>query len=790
MLNSLRRVSDMLSTDQIFNVNPYSQASGEKGRLLLTELNELTDYHLDRCPEYRKILNGVYGEVVRQSTSLNDVPFLPVRLFKKFQLKSVVDKEVQKTFTSSGTSGQVVSRIAIDRDTSIRQSKALAAIVTSFLGPKRLPMVIFDAAPKLQKADSLSARSAGVLGFASFGHDHFYALDDHMELNIDGLLKYLGKHKGANIFFFGFTFIIWQHIYHKLKRAGVTLPKSQSILVHGGGWKKLTEQSVDNDTFKCEIKSICGISRIHNFYGMVEQVGSIFMECEHGYLHAPAFADVLTRNPAGGMDVLPTGTAGVLQVMSILPKSYPGHSLLTEDLGVVVGHDDCPCGRLGSRFLVHGRMTRSELRGCSDTYAQSTGVSNPDSPQEIQKFVPIISQSTNPEDLIPDSFISQRPLCVFDSMIIDFLDHLSAKIFNLPNGKNYPDLFALAFWLRRSHVQQMIDEYVNTIPVNALLMPRGVVFHIAPSNVDTMFVYSLALSMLCGNINIVRIPQEQAERVKILCELLRSILADSRWSDLASRMILLTYPHQEHVSRWISEQSNVRVIWGGDRTVSLIKSIAAKPSTKDVVFVDKRSFALVNVEKYIAMPDQMVMDISRKFYADAYSFDQMACSSPKQVIFVGERLKSESACERFWHQLALELSRQNIVDDPNTAVDKFVSACELAADDGYMRFFKGGIPLKVAIFNRVEKALAENSSVAGFFVECRVETVEEIAPVISGSHQTVTCIGFTTDERKTMANVLCRRGVDRVVDVGDALSFNQIWDGYVLFSEFSRRVSI
>jgi len=92
----------------------------------------------------------------------------------------------------------------------------------------------------------------------------------------------------------------------------------------------------------------------------------VFVECEHGHLHAPAFADVLVRNP-DDWQVLPNGHSGVVQVLSCLPGSYPGHSLLTEDLGTVLGEDDCPCGRLGRYFHIHGRVPQAEVRGCSDT---------------------------------------------------------------------------------------------------------------------------------------------------------------------------------------------------------------------------------------------------------------------------------------------------------------------------------------------------------------------------------------------------------------------------------------
>ena len=101
---------------------------------------------------------------------------------------------------------------------------------------------------------------------------------------------------------------------------------------------------------------------------MVEQTGCIYMQCEHGHLHASNFSDIIIRNPKD-FSVASFGEKGIVQVVSLLPESYPGHSLLTEDEGVVLGEDDCPCGRKGKYFKILGRLKNAEIRGCSDTYA-------------------------------------------------------------------------------------------------------------------------------------------------------------------------------------------------------------------------------------------------------------------------------------------------------------------------------------------------------------------------------------------------------------------------------------
>lgn len=139
-------------------------------------------------------------------------------------------------------------------------------------------------------------------------------------------------------------------------------------MVHGGGWKKLIEESVDNEIFKQKLGEVCGISKVFNYYGMVEQTGSIYMECEYGRLHASNFSDIIIKNPID-FSTCSIGEKGLVTLMSLIPESYPGHNILTEDLGELTGEDDCPCGRLGKTFKIYGRIRNAEVRGCSDTYA-------------------------------------------------------------------------------------------------------------------------------------------------------------------------------------------------------------------------------------------------------------------------------------------------------------------------------------------------------------------------------------------------------------------------------------
>ena len=339
----------------------------DKNNFMLNNMNSLTQLHLKNCEEYNTLMHKL-ERIKDEYQSLSDVPFIPVRLFKHTELLSVQKSDIIKTMTSSGTSGQNVSKIFLDKETSLLQVRVLSKIMTDFIGKKRLPMLIMDTKSIISNRSKFSARTAGVLGFSMFGRDVEFALDDDMTFNFQRVKDFLDKYKTENILIFGFTFIIWKHFVLELDRLGKKVDLSKAILLHGGGWKQLENQSVDNIEFKKRIFKVSKISKIHNYYGMVEQTGSIFVECEHGFFHSPSFSDLIIRNHKTHSPE-ENGVEGLIQLLSVIPKSYPGHSILTEDLGTIHGEDDCICGRMGKYFKVHGRIKSAEIRGCSDTYS-------------------------------------------------------------------------------------------------------------------------------------------------------------------------------------------------------------------------------------------------------------------------------------------------------------------------------------------------------------------------------------------------------------------------------------
>ncbi len=351
---------------EILKYNPYDVSKEEKEKILSERINFLTKYHYDNCDKYKNILDFL-GYNSNTNYSLNDSFFIPIRLFKELELLSVDKSQIVRTMTSSGTTGQRVSKIFLDKETSINQQKTLNNIMKDFIPKTRLPMIIIDTERVIKDKNFFSARKAGILGFSLFAKDKIYALDYNMNLNIELIKDFLKKNKDKTILAFGYTYIIYEYFYNILKSKNINLDMKNVVLLHGGGWKKLVNLNISNLEFNRIINEITKIPSISDYYGMVEQTGSIYMTCKYGYMHASTYSDIIIRNPED-FSICNFNEKGIIQLVSSIPTSYPGHNILTEDEGIILGEDNCKCSRKGKYFKILGRLKNAEVRGCSDTF--------------------------------------------------------------------------------------------------------------------------------------------------------------------------------------------------------------------------------------------------------------------------------------------------------------------------------------------------------------------------------------------------------------------------------------
>ena len=346
---------------------PFSLSPEEKNTHLCSELTKLLSHHTSHCSGYDALIKN-WCQVRKIDGTLEEYPYFPVNLFKEFELKSTSQKVA--VVESSSTTSNNASKIFVDKVSRKRQSKSANQILSDFIGSERRPYIVFDVESTVRGSKGFSARGAAILSLAHLASKFYFVMKEAngvLEVDIPALESALSEIGHKPFISYGFTFILYQAHEQMNKLGWKYSSHPDSRFLHSGGWKKLVEIAVDKQSFNRTVALPWNIqpANVIDFYGTVEQIGMAYPDCEHGYKHVPYWADVLMRR-ADSLEVCDTGETGLIQLISALPLAAPNHSVLTEDLGVVVLEDGCKCGRRGRAFLFKGRAPRSETRGCSD----------------------------------------------------------------------------------------------------------------------------------------------------------------------------------------------------------------------------------------------------------------------------------------------------------------------------------------------------------------------------------------------------------------------------------------
>jgi len=356
--------------DRMLAIPPYSQPPDARQAALVELLKDELEYAGSRNAAFQNYLRH-WPTDIRTAKRVSDLPYLPVGRLKGNVAFSLVEpSEIKRTLTSSSTTGQMPSRIALDSLTARRMTKGVVSIAQDFIGSARRPYLVVDVPGAVAGGPELGARGAAIQGLQPFASEVAYCLkngSDGLEPDRAKLLQFVEARRKSPVLVYGFTYILWKHFVKPLRQENICLDMPDVHILHSGGWKLLQREAVDKQTFNEGVAAVfgCPAHRVIDFYGMVENVGVIYPDCSEFNKHAPVFADVIARDPLT-LKPVREGETGIVQVSSVLPTSFPGHLLLTEDLAQVVAYDGCPCGRRGVSFRFMGRVPKAEVRGCGN----------------------------------------------------------------------------------------------------------------------------------------------------------------------------------------------------------------------------------------------------------------------------------------------------------------------------------------------------------------------------------------------------------------------------------------
>lgn len=753
----------------LYNDKPFSQMQSEKTMRFKNQLSALSEQHRQGCIPYRNLCKAFSS----------DIPLLPVSAFRDHELFSVPKNTIVREVISSGTSGQQPSRIFLDSEAAESQQQVLYLILQDFLGGKRLPMLIIDTRRTISPTADFSARRAGIAGFALFSSSRTWALHEDLTLDIETILRFTEEHRGQKTLLFGFTYMIRQYFTLPLLNAGLHPDFSHSVLIHGGGWKRMTDLSVSPEQFKSELEQAAGIRQVFNYYGMAEQLGSIFMECKYGHLHTSQWSDIQALHPVDFSECL-QGEQGILTVSSLLPTSYPGHRILTEDQGRILGEDDCPCGRKGRYFAIDGRVPHAEIRGCSDTFFAATApISSKD-----QKIICMAGSMTQSEGTNKS----------FQEHTLNCLETLSSDLMHDPSCRAFPDIIQFGFWLRRAHLEQLQSRYPE--------QRRGIghVLISAPSNMPVLFAYNWAVVLLAGCTVTIRISEYPHPATDLLCKKINALLQLPNYADLYRRTAIIRFPRSDRIFRKLSATADARLLWGGDKTVRKLHGIPAKADSFDLMFPDRYSICILSAESIDSLTDEELYQLCCRFYQDTYDADQNACSSPIIVFWTGESPEYvQNIRWRWWQTLAAIVQKRYHPDD-YSILSKYSLLVRQALDIPGLsvRFYAGNlvmtaelppqwtIDISPSLIPCVPWEMLEAR--CGLFFEMVLSSLAFLPANLGDKLQTVTVYGF---EPHKMQGLLQRsRTYDalRVVSVGEALIFDPVWDGKDLICKLSQPI--
>lgn len=371
----------------------------------------------------------------------------------------------------------------------------------------------------------------------------------------------------------------------------------------------------------------------------------------------------------------------------------------------------------------------------------------------------------------------------FDEGRIDFLNRVSKELLGDREAREYPDVVTFAFWIRRGSMEREKREFLAS---GGLRMGRGVVFHIAPSNVAVNYAYSFAVGFVLGNGGIVRLPSREFPQVEIINRAIRKVLDRGDCGKWRDSVVFARYERNREINDYFSSFCDVRVIWGGDSTVREIRKSELPVRAGEITFADRYSLCVIDAEEYMRVEDKDMLAVD--FYNDTYLTDQNACTSPRLVCWLGEKGTMSEAKELFWERLWSVVS-ERYVFEPVQYVDKLVSCCMAAvkAEGIHVVKMRDNRIVRVEV-ERPDPVIQEYRGDSGMFYECEIEDVVELAPICNEKVQTIVMVG----DRKRMEPLVMSgvKGIDRVVEVGKSMEFGFVWDGYDLRERLTRRVDL
>ena len=399
-------------------------------------------------------------------------------------------------------------------------------------------------------------------------------------------------------------------------------------------------------------------------------------------------------------------------------------------------------------------------------------------PDDIKKKISFLIGKSNQ--------VSNAPVMVFDESRTKFLSDLSRELLSNSSIRQYPDVATFAFWCRSSNLNKIIKNHRTS----RLRVGLGMVYHNSPSNVPVNFAFSLAFGLLSGNTNVVRLSSKGSDSELIILNVISELLATNKYSEIRQFISIIRFDRDDEVNKFWMSVADGRVIWGGDETVSKMRSFQCKPRSREIVFPDRFSLCVINANKIVKVSESDLKNICQNLFNDVYIMDQNACTSPQLFNWVGNDSTIKKAKDRLWPEFSKYI-RQIHSLEPIQYMNKYVDACRNALSNDNVKSVKHEnnllFNIELSHFNDKQQ---DQRGYFGTIHEISIKNLNELAAIIDDRCQTLTYFGFDNKELKNFIVSNQLHGIDRIVPIGRSLDMDVIWDGYDIINHLSRTIDI
>ena len=375
----------------------------------------------------------------------------------------------------------------------------------------------------------------------------------------------------------------------------------------------------------------------------------------------------------------------------------------------------------------------------------------------------------------------------FGSLEINFLDVLSKMLMSNNKARNFPDIISFAFWCRKKNIIGLKNKLTNT----EIRIGLGCIFHITPSNVPLNFAYSFAFGLLTGNSNIVKLPSENFPQTKMICNAMSKIIKRDKFKIIGKKNHFFKYHSDKtDITKNISLKIDGRMVWGGDKTIEMVKNFKTKPRTKDIFFSDRYSFCIIKSDEIVSSNIYRLQDYANKFYNDTYFMDQNACSSPHLIIWYGSTKKNRLAKNKFWPELLKIVKRKYSLEHSNV-IDKYTSLCEDAIAHNFDNVFYNYENLIYRLkIKKLNNHLDQLNNKFGYFYEFECNNLKKIKYYITQKFQTLAYLGMDKKKLVDFVTKNSLEGIDRIVPIGSSHNIGFTWDGYNIDKQLTRVIEV